>query len=49
METAEMGHVEDADTFPHRAMLGEHRGVLHRHLPTAEVDESGAEALVEFV
>jgi hypothetical protein len=41
-EPAQVGDVENTDTRSDRAMLGEHRFVLNRHLPTPEIDEACA-------
>jgi hypothetical protein len=44
-----MGDVEHPHPVAHRAVLGEYRRVLDWHLPTPEVDEPGAEGLVDVV
>jgi hypothetical protein len=42
-------HVEHATTAADRTMLGERALVLERHLPAAEVGESGPQTFVRGV
>jgi len=44
---AHVGDVEDARAATHGVVLGELGAVLQRHVPAAEVDDPGAELLVQ--
>jgi hypothetical protein len=45
-KATEVRYVESSDTFAHGEVFGDHALVLHRHRPTTEIGESGAEPFV---
>jgi hypothetical protein len=49
LELAHVRDVEETDPFANRAMLFENAGVVHRHHPAAEVDQTRAELAVDLV
>ena len=49
LELAHVAHVEDAGVLAHRAVLGDHAFVLHRHLPAREWNHPGPGCQVPVV
>ena len=41
LDIAHVRHVEQPNRRPHRHVLGDQAGVLHRHVPSAKVDHLG--------
>ncbi len=48
-QLAHVAHVEEPGLLPHREVLRDHPGELHRHLPAGERNEPAAEFGVEAV
>jgi hypothetical protein len=49
LELAHVRDIKETDALANRAMFLENAGVLHRHLPAAEVDQTRAELAVDLV
>ena len=48
LDLAHVGNVEQAGRLPHSQVLVGNAGVLHRHLPAAELNQFSAQRLVRF-
>src|SRR3990172_5877717 len=49
LKLAHVADVEETDSAPDRSMLFEDARILHRHLPSTERDEPGAEPDVRLI